>query len=89
VLGSVVATSSLPAYWLAADPARLPHYSHTAVVVGSVIIVSLIVLMAGVTFVLSKPEIAEEHCRKSQVLSAAEFDSFDHQQQRADNQVAA
>jgi hypothetical protein len=54
VLGSVVATSSLPAYWLAADPAHLPYYSHTAAIVGTIIILSMIVLMAGVTFVLSK-----------------------------------
>jgi hypothetical protein len=53
VLGSVslvVATSSQ----LAADPAHLPHYSHTAAIVGTMIILSMIVLMAGVTFVLSK-----------------------------------
>jgi hypothetical protein len=54
VFGSVVATSSLPAYWLAADPAHLPYYSHTAAIVGTTIILSMIVLMAGVTFVLSK-----------------------------------
>ena len=57
MLGSVsvvVATSSLPASWLAAGPARLPHYSHTAAIVGTMIILSMIVLMAGVTFVLSK-----------------------------------
>lgn len=57
MLGSVslvVATSSQPAYWLAADPAHLPHYSHTAAIVGTMIILSMIVLMAGVTFVLSK-----------------------------------
>jgi hypothetical protein len=54
VLGSVVATTGLPAFWRAADPARLPHYSHTAAIVGTVIILSMIVLMAGVTFVMSK-----------------------------------
>jgi hypothetical protein len=57
VLGSVslvVATSSLPAYWLAADPAHLPHYGHSAVIVGTVIILSMILLMAAITFVLSK-----------------------------------
>ena len=57
MLGSVslvVATSSLPASWLAADPAHLPHYSHAAAMVGTMIILSMIVLMAGVTFVLSK-----------------------------------
>jgi len=50
----IVAMSSLPASWLAAGPAHLPHYSHTAAVVGTVIILSLIVLMACVTFVGSK-----------------------------------
>jgi hypothetical protein len=50
----IVAMSSLPASWLAAGPAHLPHYSHTAAIVGTMIIVSMIVLMAGVTFVLSK-----------------------------------
>jgi hypothetical protein len=50
----IVAMSSPPASWLAAGPAHLPHYSHTAAIVGTMIIVSMIVLMAGVTFVLSK-----------------------------------
>jgi hypothetical protein len=50
----IVAMSSLPASWLAAGPAHLPHYSHTAAIVGTMIIVSMIVLMAAVTFVLSK-----------------------------------
>ena len=57
VLGSVtavVAMSSQPDLWLAVEPAHLPHYSHTAVVVGSVIILSIIVLMVGITFVWSK-----------------------------------
>jgi hypothetical protein len=51
---AVVAMRSLPAYWLAVEPAHLPHYSHTAAIVGTMIILSIIVLMAGVTFVLSK-----------------------------------
>jgi len=46
--------SSRPDLWLAVEPAHLPHYSHTAVVVGTVIILSLIALMAGITFVWSK-----------------------------------
>ena len=57
VLGSataVVAMSSQPDLWLAVEPAHLPHYSHTAVVVGSVIILSIIVLIVGITFVWSK-----------------------------------
>ncbi len=57
VLGSVtlvVAMSSQPDLWLAVEPAHLPHYSHTAAVVGTVIILSLIVLMAGITFVWSR-----------------------------------
>ena len=45
---------SLPDLWLAVEPAHLPHYSHTAAIVGTTIILSMIVLMAGVTFVLSK-----------------------------------
>ena len=57
MLGSVtavVAMSSQPDLWLAVEPAHLPHYSHTAAIVGTMIILSMIVLMAGVTFVLSK-----------------------------------
>jgi uncharacterized membrane protein YeaQ/YmgE (transglycosylase-associated protein family) len=57
VLGSVtavVAMNSQPDLSLAIEPAHLPHYSHTAAVVGSVIILSIIVLLAGVTFVWSK-----------------------------------
>ena len=50
----VVAMSSRSALWLAMDPAHLPHYSHTAGVVGSVIVLSLIALTAGITFVWSK-----------------------------------
>ena len=51
---AVVVMSGLPDLRLAMDPAHLPHYSHTAVVVGSVIILSIIVLMVGITFVWSK-----------------------------------
>jgi hypothetical protein len=45
---------SQPDLWLSAEPASLPHYSHTAANVGSVIILSMIVLLAGVTLVRSK-----------------------------------
>src|SRR5271156_6610315 len=38
---------------------------------------------------LVEAEIAEEHCQGTQMLPAAELDGFDHQQQRADSQVAA
>jgi hypothetical protein len=51
---AVVAMRSRPALWPAVEPAHLPHYSHTAAVVGTGIILSLIVLMAWVTFVWSK-----------------------------------
>ena len=51
---AVVVMSGLPDLRLAMDPAHLPHYTHTAAVVGTVIILSLIVLMACVTFVGSK-----------------------------------
>jgi hypothetical protein len=57
VLGSVtsaVAMSNNPALWLAVEPAHLPHYGHTAGIVGSVIILSLIALMAGASFLWSK-----------------------------------
>jgi hypothetical protein len=46
--------SSQPDLWLAVEPAHLPQYSYTAVVVGSVIILSIIVLMVRITFVWSK-----------------------------------
>jgi hypothetical protein len=45
---------SRPDLLLAGEPADLPHYSHTAANVGSVIILSMIVLLAAVTFVRSK-----------------------------------
>jgi hypothetical protein len=48
VLGSV------PYLRLAVEPAQLPHYGHTAAVVGSVIILSIIALMAGASFLWSK-----------------------------------
>jgi hypothetical protein len=51
---AVVVMSGLPDLRLTMDPAHLPYYSHTAAVVGTVIILSLIVLMACVTFVWSK-----------------------------------
>jgi hypothetical protein len=57
VLGSVtlaVTISNRPAPWLAVERAHLPHYGHTAAVVGSVIILSIIALMAGASFLWSK-----------------------------------
>ena len=54
VVGSVVAIGNQPDRWLAVVPAHLPHYGHTAAVVGSVIILSLIVLMAGASFFWSR-----------------------------------
>ena len=57
VLGSVtsaVAMSNNVALWLAVEPAQLPHYGHTAAVAGSVIILSIIALMAGASFFWSK-----------------------------------
>jgi hypothetical protein len=57
VLGSVVsvvATSNWPALWLAVEPAHLPHYGHGAAVVGSVIILSIIAMTAGASFLWSK-----------------------------------
>lgn len=37
---------SRPDAWLAVQPAHLPHYSHTAVVVGGVIVLTIVVLEA-------------------------------------------
>jgi hypothetical protein len=37
--------SSRPDAWLAVAPAQLPHYSHTAVMVGTVILLAIIVLV--------------------------------------------
>jgi len=57
VLGSVtsaVAMSNNVALWLAVEPAHLPHYGHTAGIVGSVIIRSLIAPMAGASFLWSR-----------------------------------
>jgi len=57
VLGSVtaaVAMSGRSALWLAVEPAHLPRYSHTGVIVGTLIILSVIALMAGVAFVWSR-----------------------------------
>jgi hypothetical protein len=50
----VLAMGSQPDLWLAVEPPELPHYGHTASIVGSMIILSMIVLLAGVTFVRSK-----------------------------------
>jgi hypothetical protein len=38
--------SNRPEAWLAVQPAHLPHYSHTAVMVGTVILLAIIVLEA-------------------------------------------
>ena len=122
--------SSPPDLWLAVEPAHLPHYSHTAVVVGTVIILSIIVLLGGLTLAnawfhrvgwllslrrrrggVRQPRLRAQRdvfagatanspmsgrtgdsrraFQGSQMLSAAELDGFDHQQQRADDQVAA
>jgi hypothetical protein len=35
-----------PDAWLAVQPAHLPHYSHTAVIVGGVIVLTIVVLEA-------------------------------------------
>ena len=35
-----------PEAWLAVAPAHLPHYSHTAVTVGTVILLAVIVMVA-------------------------------------------
>jgi hypothetical protein len=40
--------------WLAGEPTDLPRYGHTASDVGSAIILFMIVLLAGVTYVRSK-----------------------------------
>jgi hypothetical protein len=53
-VASVVAIGNQPHPWLAVETAHLPHYGHTAAVVGSVIILSIIVLMAGASFLWSK-----------------------------------
>jgi hypothetical protein len=39
---------SFPGAWLAVQPAHLPHYSHTAVAVGGVIVLTIVVLEAVV-----------------------------------------
>lgn len=38
---------------LAIEPAHLPHYTHSAVIVGGVIIVAIITLVAGVTLAIA------------------------------------
>jgi len=44
---------SQPEALLAIEPAHLPHYTHSAVIVGSVIIVAIITLVAGVTLAIA------------------------------------
>ena len=48
--------SSRPEAWLAVAPAHLPHYSHTAVTVGTVILLAIIVMvtMAALAVALSQ-----------------------------------
>jgi hypothetical protein len=45
--------NSQPEVVLAIEPAHLPHYTHSAVIVGSVIIVAIITLVAGVTLAIA------------------------------------
>jgi hypothetical protein len=45
--------TSQPEAALAIEPAHLPHYTHSAVIVGSVIIVAIITLVAGVTLAIA------------------------------------
>jgi hypothetical protein len=47
------AMTSQPDALLAVGPAHLPHYTHSAVIVGSVIILAIIVLVAGVTLAIA------------------------------------
>jgi hypothetical protein len=47
------AMTSQPDALLAVEPAHLPHYSHSAVIVGSVIILAIIILVAGVTLAIA------------------------------------
>lgn len=44
-LGLRVAVHSRPDAWLAVAPAHVPHYSHTAVIIGAVIL-AIIVLVS-------------------------------------------
>jgi hypothetical protein len=44
---------SQPEALLAIEPAQLPHYTRSAVTVGSVIIVAIITLVAGVTLAIA------------------------------------
>jgi hypothetical protein len=44
---------SRPDPWLAAGPAYLPQYSHTAVIVGTMIILAIIILVAGATLAIT------------------------------------
>lgn len=39
--------TSQPDVLLAVEPAHLPHYTHTAVIIGSIIILAIIISMAG------------------------------------------
>jgi hypothetical protein len=45
--------TSQPDALLAIEPAHLPHYTHAAVIVGSVIILAIITLVAGVSLAIA------------------------------------
>ncbi|HKI40028.1 hypothetical protein [Mycobacterium sp.] len=45
---------------VAIKPAQLPHYTHPAVIVGSVIILAIITLMAGVTLAIAHHLVSAE-----------------------------
>jgi hypothetical protein len=45
--------TSQPDALLAIEPAHLPQYSHSAVIIGSVIILAIITLVAGVALVIA------------------------------------
>jgi len=45
--------NSQPEVLLAIESAHLPHYTHSAVIVGSVVIVAIITLVAGVTLAIA------------------------------------
>lgn len=67
--------SRRPDLWSALEPAYLPQYSHTAVIVGSAIIVAITVLapLAAHVFVVSRGRMA---CRPPP--SQAEYPAGDH-----------
>ncbi|WP_292976662.1 hypothetical protein [Mycobacterium sp.] len=42
--------SPRPEVWLAVEPTHLPHYGHTAGIVGTVIILGIVALVAAATW---------------------------------------